>query len=152
DRMRERHVRDQAPPEERADAPLRSIEELIGHDDVERLVLLFEAADRAGRNDPLDPEQLEAVDIRAEVQFGRQQAGAGARPRPERHSLAAERAEDVRTGRVAERRRDRPLLAVRELRHVVQTAAADDANLSRRHSSRVSWSPVPTTWRRPRGA
>ena len=33
-------VRDEPAAEERADAPLRAIEELIGHDDVERPVLL----------------------------------------------------------------------------------------------------------------
>ena len=39
--MREGDVRDEAVAEERADPPLGAIEELIGHDDVERLVLLF---------------------------------------------------------------------------------------------------------------
>ena len=67
--MRERDVRDEPAAEERADPALRPIEELVGHDDVERLVLLLQAADRARRQDALDAEHLEAVDVRAEVQL-----------------------------------------------------------------------------------
>ena len=85
DRMRERNVRDEATAEERADAALGPIEELIGHDDVERPVLLPQAADGAGRQDPLDAEHLEAVDIGAEVQLRRQDAMAGAVARQKRH-------------------------------------------------------------------
>ena len=100
--MRERDVRDDAAAEERADAPLRAIEELIGHDDVERLVFLLQAADRARRQDPLDAEHLEAVDVGAEVQLGRQEAVAGAVARQERDPLAAQRA-DACTGRTDRR-------------------------------------------------
>ena len=99
-------VRDQAAAEERADAPLGAIEELIGHHDVERLVLLLQAADGARREDALDAEHLEAEDVRAEVQLGRQQPMADAVPRQERDALAAQRADHVRARRIAERRRD----------------------------------------------
>ena len=109
--------------------PLRAIEELIGDDDVERLVFLLQAADGARREDALDAEHLEAEDVGAEVQLGRQQPVAGAVPRQKRHALAAQRADDVRARRIAERRRDRPLFAIGQLRHVVQAAAADDADL-----------------------
>ena len=129
ERVGERDVRDQAAAEERADAPLRAIEELVGHDDVERRVFVLEAADRARRDDALDAEHLEAVDVGAEVQLGRQDAVADAVPRQERHALAAQRADDVRPGRIAKRRRDRLLFAVGQLGHVVQAAAADDSDL-----------------------
>ncbi len=89
-------MRDEAAAEERADAAFRAIEELIGHEDVERPVLLLEAADRARRQDPLDAEHLEAVDVRAEVELGRHEPVADAVPRQEGHALAAERADDVR--------------------------------------------------------
>ena len=49
-------------------------------------------------------------------------------PRQEGHALAAQRADHVRRRRIAERRLDAPIFAIRQLRHVVQTAAADDAN------------------------
>ena len=99
--MRERDVRDEPAAEERADAPLRAIEELIGHDDVERLVLLLQAADRARRQDPLDAEHLEAVDVRAEVQLRRQDAMPDAVPRQKRDALAraACRSRTARTDR-----------------------------------------------------
>ena len=126
--MREGDVRDEAAAEERADAALGAIEELIGHHDVERLVFVLQAADRAGRQDPLDAEHLEAEDVGAEVQLRRQQAMADAVPRQKRDALAAQRAEHVRARRIAERRRRRALFAVGQLRHVVQAAAADDAN------------------------
>ena len=127
--MRERDVRDEAAAEEGADASLRPIEELIGHDDVERLVFLLQAADGARRQDALDAEHLEAVDVRAEVQLRRQDAVPDAVARQKRDALAAQRADHVRPGRIAERRRDGLLFAVGQLRHVVQAAAADDADL-----------------------
>ena len=102
--MRKPHVCDETMAEERADAAPGPIEELIGHDDVERLVLLPQAADRAGREDPLDAEHLEAVDIRAEIQLRRQDSVARAVARQKRDALAAQRADDVGTRRVAERR------------------------------------------------
>ena len=52
----------------------------------------------------------------------------GAVPGQERDPLAAQRADDVGRRRLAERRRDGALFAVGQLRHVVQTAAADDAD------------------------
>ena len=76
--MREADVRDQAAAEERADAALGPIEELIGNDDVERLVLFLQAADGAGREDVLDAEHLHAEDVGAEVQLRRQAAGGPA--------------------------------------------------------------------------
>ena len=128
ERMREGDVRDEAAAEEGADAPLRPIEELVGHENVERPVLLLQAADRARRQNPLDAEHLEAVDVRAKVQLRRQDPVAGAVARQKRDALAAQRADHVRPGRIAERRRDASLLAVGQLRHVVQAAAADDAD------------------------
>ena len=105
--MREADVRDQPAAEERRDAAARAIEELIGNDEVERLVLLLQAADRARREDVLDAERLEAEDVGAEVQLRRHQPMPDAVPREKGDALAAQRADDVRRGRLAERRRDR---------------------------------------------
>ena len=62
-----------------------------------------------------------------------EQPVAGAVPRQKRDALAAQRAEQVRARRVAERRGQRDLLAVGDLGHVVQAAAADDADLDLFH-------------------
>ena len=67
--MREADVRHEAATEERADAASRAIDELVGHDDIERLQLLLQAADRAGRQDRGDAERLHPEDVRAEVQL-----------------------------------------------------------------------------------
>ena len=127
-RVREADVRDEPPAEERADAPLRAIEELVGHEDVERPVLLLEAADGARRQQALDAEHLEAEDVRPVIELRRHQPVPDAVARQERDALAAQRADHVRPGRLAEGRRDRSLLAVRELRHVVETASTNDAD------------------------
>ena len=101
----------------------------------------LQAADRARRQDALDAEHLEPEDVRAEVQLGRQHPMPGAVPRQKRDALAAQRADDVRARRIAERRRDASLFAVGQLRHVVQATAADDANLY--GCAHVLRSPVP---------
>src|SRR5947209_10452055 len=131
--MSERDVRHEAAAEERADAPSGAVEELIGHDDVERLVLLFQAADRARRYDPLDAEHLECVDVRAEIELRRKDPMADAMSRQERDALAAERADDERTGRLAKRRGNDLFLTVGQLRHLVQAAAADDPDAAGLH-------------------
>ena len=89
----------------------------------------LQTADRARRENALDAEQLEAEDVGAEVQLRREDAVPGAVARQKRDPLAAQRADQVGTGRIAERRRDRPLFEVGQLRHVVQAAAADDSDL-----------------------
>ena len=131
ERMREADVGDEAVAEEGRHASLRAIEELIGDHEVERLVLFLETAHGARREDVLDAEQLEAVDVRAEIELGREQPVPGAVTREEGDPLAAQRADDVRRGRSAERCLDAALFAIGELRHVVQAAAADDANRDR---------------------
>src|SRR4029434_1786886 len=122
---------DDAVTEERADAPARAIDELIGKHQILRRVLLLQAADRACRHDPFHAEHLHAENIGAVIELARVQAMALAVPGQERHPLAAQRREDVRTGWIAERRRQRLLVAIGELGHVVEAAAADDSNLYR---------------------
>src|SRR5205809_4686681 len=123
--MREPDVRDKTASEERADASLGAIEKLIGNDDVERFEFLFQAADRARRENALDAEDLEAVDVRAEIQLGGQQRVAGAVTGEKGHALPAKRADEIRSRRIAERRRDLPFAPVGELRHVVEAAPPD---------------------------
>ena len=57
----------------------------------------------------------------------------GAVAREKGDALSAERADDVRPGRIAKGRRDRDFAAVGDLGHVVQTAATDDAYLDLFH-------------------
>jgi hypothetical protein len=132
--MRKADVRGQPPAEERARPSLGAIEELIGNDDVERCVFLLQAADGAGRQDVLDPEELHAEDVGAEVELRRQDPVPGAVPREKRDAAAAQRPDQIRPRRLAERRGQRHFLAIGHAGHVVQAAAADDAYLDVFHS------------------
>ena len=107
----------------------RAIDELIGKHEVERPQFFAQAADRARRDDRLDAQHLEAVDVGAEVQLRRHQPMPVVVSRQKRDALAAQRRQRVRPGRIAKRRRQHVLLAIGELRHVVQAAAANDSNL-----------------------
>ena len=70
--MREGNVAGNAVAKKSRDAPARAVEELSGHDDVRRCVLLLQRADCRGRDDPFDAEHFQRVDIGAEGQFRRQ--------------------------------------------------------------------------------
>ena len=132
DRMSEGHVHhDALAGEEGADAPVGPIEELVGHHHVQRRVLLLEAADRAGREDPLDAQKLESEDVGAEVELRRRDPVTGPVPREKRHATPTQRRGHIGSARVAERRRQPDLLAVRQLLHVVEPTPADDADLDR---------------------
>ena len=63
------------------------------------------------------------------------QAMSGAVPGEKGHAAPAQRAEHVGTGRSPEGRLERDLAAVGDFRHVVQTTAADDADLHLFHRS-----------------
>src|SRR6185295_10841316 len=93
-----------------------------------RLVLVLQAADGAGRDDALDAEHLEAVDVGAEVQLRRQDAMPDTVTREKSDAFPAKRADDVGPRRIAEWRRQALFLRVGQLSHVVQAAAADDAD------------------------
>src|SRR6267142_5944760 len=112
--MSERDVRHQSSTEEGADAPPGAVEELIRHHEVQRLVLLLQAADSARRENPFDAEHFEAVDVRPEIELRRKDAVPDAVPRQERHSLPAQRAEDIRPRWIAERCGNALLFAVGE--------------------------------------
>src|SRR4026208_2436711 len=129
-RMRNGAGRHEPPAEERADAAPRAIEKLIGHQNVERPVFFLQAADRARRQDALDAEHLEAVDVGAEIQLRREDAMADAVTREKRDLPAAKTAGHTRTWWIAERRRQRLFCTLGELGHIVQTAPADDSDLN----------------------
>ena len=96
---------------------------------IERRVFLLQAPDRARRQQPLDAERLEAVDVRAEVQLGRLDPVAVAVTREER-DVACRASVPVTYGPDGAPNGVSTVhfLAVGQLRHVVQAAAADDAD------------------------
>src|SRR5688572_11479772 len=128
-RVREAHVRNDAVAEKGADTAAGPVDELIGKHEIGGGVFLLQAADRAGRQNPFDAEHLHAEDVGAVIELARVQPVAGAVTGQEGHALAAQRRQDVGPRRIAEWRLQDLLFAIRQLGHVVEAAAADDANL-----------------------
>src|SRR5690606_12441445 len=128
DRVREADVYDDVLVEERRRAALGAVEELVRDDEVERRELFLERPDGAEREQPLDAELLEAVDVRAERQVRRDDAVAAAVARQEGDLASAYLAEDVGVRRRSPRRFDGHLAPVLERFHVVQAPASDDAD------------------------
>ena len=126
--MRERDVRHETFTEKRADPSARAVVELVGHHELLRLEFLPQTAHGARRQDPFDAEHLHRVDVRAKVQLARQQPVPGAVAREKRDAPAAQRRQNQGRRRLAERGVDDPFLAIGQLGHVVQAAAANDAN------------------------
>ena len=126
--MREGDVGHQTVAEKGADASAGTVVELIGNHEILRLQFLSQAANRARRHNPFDAERLHRVDVGAEVQLARQEPVAQAVPGQERDALPTQRRQDEGRGRLAKGRWDNALFAIGQLGHVVQTAAADDAN------------------------
>jgi hypothetical protein len=128
DRVGERHMTDDAVLEERRDAPLGEIDELVRHDEVTRLDLLLHRADRADAHEVRRPRLLQRADVRAVVDLMRRDpvAAAVARQEEERRP-ARERALHEHVARAPERRVDLDLRHVAEALHLVESAAAEDA-------------------------
>ena len=66
---------------------LGAIKQLVGDDNVERRVILAQTADRAQRNDALDAERFERVDVRGNGEFVRLDAMTASVARQERDAL-----------------------------------------------------------------
>ena len=75
--LRELHVRRDAAAEERRDPAAGPVDELIRDDDVERVDVLLERADRARGEDVLHAQHLETEDVGAEVELARKERVPG---------------------------------------------------------------------------
>src|SRR4029077_6701669 len=116
-----------------------AVEELVGDDDVGRLVLELHRADGRDRDQLLDSQELEAEDVGAVVELGGEQAVAAAVARQEGDGAAVELADDVRVRRLAERRVEAGLLAHHQPLHLIQAAAADHTDTDIAHEKHSSW-------------
>ena len=127
--VREGHVGHEAVAEERRLALPGAVDELVGHDHVERLVALLERAHRGDGEDPLHAELLHGEDVGPEVELVGQDAVAAAVARQEGHPPALERADHQAVGGRPERGLDGNLADVGEALHLVEAGAPDDADL-----------------------
>src|SRR5207253_10475127 len=91
-------------PEESIDAMARAIEELVGNHELKWLVIILQRPYRRHRNDPLDSQLLEAMSVRAEIQFTGENAMSARVPRQKRHFPSLQQSANVGIGRRPERR------------------------------------------------
>ena len=114
---------------EKGAAPvLRMVIELVGDDDISGLDVFLHAADRADRNDPLDTELLHSVNIGAVVDIGRENPVPAAVAGKKRHPFSVQGADDILVRGFTEGRRNVDRLHLGQPFHLIQTAAADNAD------------------------
>ena len=121
-------MRDHAVAKKRGDPVARAIVKLVGNQKIERLQIFLQRADRAHGNNSLHAQLLHGVNVGAVVDFRRQKAVPARVPGEKSHALPFQRSHDQRVGWISERRLDAHFARLFEPRHVVQAAAADDAN------------------------
>ena len=103
-----------------------AVDELVRHDDAARRQLGAQAADGADREQELDPDLLQRVDIGAKVDRRRGDAVPAPVTRQKDHRRRPETAAHQLVRRLAEGRLHPYPLDVGDPRQLVQSAAADD--------------------------
>src|SRR5437899_7882399 len=124
----EGNVGDNAIAKKSIDAMARAVEELIGDDELHRLVLFLERADCGNGNNTLHSEMLKAINVRAKIQFGRKNAMPTPMPGQERDLSAFQRAENVGIRGLSERRAQADFFYFGKSRHGIESAAAYDSD------------------------
>jgi hypothetical protein len=145
DRIGKRDVPDDPAPEERVlGGFLGAVHELVGQDDVARLIARLERPDRADAENPGDVELLQGPDVSAGVQLAGQQAMAASVPRQKDHFAPREDAGEQAVRRRAERRLDLDPGGPGQRIDLVEAGAADEAHAPRQetnwiHAGRHLW-------------
>ena len=119
---------DDAVAKKSIDAMARAIKELIGDDELHRLVLFLQRTDRGNGNNTLHSEMLKAINVRAKIQLGRKNAMPTPMPGQERDLSAFQRAENVGIRGLSERRAQAEFFYFGKPRHGIESAAAYDSN------------------------
>ena len=127
-RIAKSDVRHDAVAEKGIDPMAGAVEELVGDDEVERLVLFLQRTDRRDRNDALHAELLETVDVGAKVQFAGQHLVAASVPRQKCDLAAFESPQNVSVRRIAEGCFQAHFVCVGEAGHGIKPTAPDNAD------------------------
>src|ERR1019366_8517126 len=122
-------MRHNAVAEESVHAVPGAIEKLVRDHEIERLVLLLQRPHGRNRNNALNSQLLKAVNVGPEIQFARQKSVPASMAREKCHLATLKSPQNVSIRRISKRRLLLHLVRVAETRHVVQTTAADNANL-----------------------
>ena len=128
-RIRKADVRDQTFAEERGDASPRAIKQLIGDDELERLMFLLQRSDSGQGKNPRNSEFFHAIDVGAEIEFGWGNLVAAPVTRQKRDLVTRQVPNHVVVRRRAPGRVECQFLFHREPGHGVQAAAANDADV-----------------------
>src|SRR4249920_2206229 len=119
---------DQPPAKKSARALAGSIDKLVRHDEMTGRDFLAKTADRADRNNPLDAQLLHGENVGAKVNLRGQPAMSFTVTRLKHQIAVAELAAHELIGRFAERCSNRYFAYSFEAFHLIQAAAADDAD------------------------
>src|SRR5690242_11094223 len=126
-RLVERDVRNEAAAEKSGSTVFGAVDELVHYHEFSRTQLLLERTDGADGNDALDTQNFQRVDVRAEVDFGGQDAMPAAMAREESDALPLKQAEHDGVRGIAERRLNANFPGVGQAGHGIKSAASDDA-------------------------
>ncbi len=129
DGIAQRDVRYKTVAEERVHAMPRAIDKLVGNHEIQWLVLFLQRSYRRERQNALDAELLEAMNIGAIGKFGRHQPMPAPMAREKCNLAAVECAQYVGIRRRAERRVQRQLLHIGQAGHGVQSTPTDNSYL-----------------------
>src|SRR5579859_213996 len=110
-------------------AAFRAIEQLIGDNEVARRDMLAQAAHGADRNHPLDAQTFQGPDVGAHWKFGRRNAMPAPVTRQKSHRDALDFADRNYVAGIAKGSLHRDLFHVGHALHLIESAAADYANL-----------------------
>ena len=119
DRLAKADVHHQAIAEEGVDAMAGSVDELIGHNKVQRMMFFLQRADGGKRQDALHAKLFEAVNVGAIIDLGGHEAMPAPMARQESDFAALQRSQNISIGRRAEWGVQEDIPDIAEARHGV---------------------------------
>ena len=124
----ETDMRDDAAAEESGDAAARTVEKLVGNQEIERRKIVAKRAHRAHGNDALDADHFQGADVRAIIDLARRKTMAASMAGEKSDAAAFERAGNDRVRRIAEGCLHANFAPIGKAGHRIEAAAADNAD------------------------
>src|SRR5262249_10815391 len=133
----ETNVSDDPVAKKCADSALGVVEKLIRDHDVERLDLNLHAADGAHRNQPLNTQFFEAVNVRAIVDVRRLDSVPASVTGEKGDPFSLQRSQNECIGRITKWGLDTNFLDIGQLIHLVKSASTQNADFHFCHESSI---------------
>ena len=131
DRLVKAHMRNHAIAKKCGDPVTRAIVELVRNQKIERLQIFLQGADGAHGNNSLDAQLLHRVNVGEVIDLRWEEAVPARVPSKKGDTLSLERSHDESVGWISKRRLDAHFARFLKPRHIVEAAAADNANANR---------------------